>query len=218
MGPVAAPAGTLATNWPKVTPVGATAATPLNRTTRLAAFRLAPVIVTEAPTGPKAGEKPARVGGTTKFDAENAAAPATMIRIRPVLAPTGTTAVRLELLSTAKLAAGSPLKKTAEVPTKLVPVINTLVLARPEVGETLAMSGLPKKFELVTKLPKGLLIVIGPVVKPPGACTWIDVSELALRITPGAPLKATLVTPVKCKPSIVTVVPASPDVGVKSVM
>lgn len=112
----------------------------------------------------------------------------------------------------------TPPKDTAVVPRRLVPLIKTLVLARPKTGEKLVTVGLPKKLEVVTKLPSGVLTAMGPVLTPLGAATWSRVSELAVRMMPGWPLKVTLVTPVKCKPSIKTLVPLSPETGEKSVM
>src|SRR5581483_3842373 len=101
---------------------------------------------------------------------------------------------------------------------RLVPLITTLVSARPEVGEKLVMAGLPKKLEEVTKLPLSVKTAMGPVSTPTGGCTWISVSELAVKATPFLPLNVTFVAPVKCSPAIWTFVDVPPVIGEKSVM
>ena len=177
--PVIAPEGTRTANWLELTPVGAAATTPLKRTTGFAPFRFAPVILTEVPTGPEVGENPEIVGGTTKLLEENPEAPGTATRIKPVLAPAGTTIDKLVLFRTERFVVEAPLKDTAVVPSRFLPMIVTLVFTRPEFGETLAIVGLPKKLEVVTAIPKGVFTAIGPLLKPTGAWTWIRVSEFA---------------------------------------
>src|SRR5690349_2631435 len=197
--------------------LGAAVATPLNRTTGVPTLRFAPVRTTVVPGGPNVGEKPDKVGRTTKFEGEKAEAPGTTTRINPLRAPAGTATTRFELFMTEKLLAATPPKETAVAPTRLVPLSTTLVFARPEVGAKLVSVGLPKKLELVTKLPTTVWTVMGPVVTPLGAATCNRVSEVALRMTPGRPLNVTLVTDEKCRPSIRIFVPLSPQMGEKSV-
>ena len=108
--PVDAPDGTRTVNCPNVTPVGGAAGTRLKFTAGVPALRFAPMILTEVPTGPKAGEKLEMVGPTTKFVGEKAEAPGTTTRINPVIAPAGTAAVRFELFKTEKVPAGTPPK------------------------------------------------------------------------------------------------------------
>lgn len=217
MGPDETPEGTCATNCPNVIPVGTAACVPLNFTMGVPTFRFAPFIVTAVPADPNPGEKVEIVGRTTKFEAEKVDPPGVKTRIRPVVAPTGTAAVMCELLRILKFVEATPSKDTAVEPRKLVPMIVTLVFIRPNRGVTLAIVGGPKKFAALEKLPRTVLTVMGPVVTPEGAFTWINVSEVAATMIPSCPLKVTFVTPVRCKPLMVTVVPPLPKVGKKSV-
>ena len=171
MGPDETPAGTCATNCPKVTPVGGAACVPLNFTMGVPTFRFAPFIVIAVPADPNPGEKVEIVGRTTKFEVEKVDPPGVSIRIKPVVAPAGTGTVTFELLRILKFVETTPLKETTVEPMKLVPRMVTLVFTRPKAGEMLVILGLPKKFELVRKLPMTVLTVMGPVVTPEGGCT-----------------------------------------------
>ena len=98
--PVIAPEGTTAVSFPNITPVGGAVWTPLNLTMGMPALKLAPVTVTELPTGPNPGEKPNTVGCTTKLTPENAEPAGVTTRTKPVVAPAGTTAEMFVLLRT----------------------------------------------------------------------------------------------------------------------
>src|SRR5687768_15020066 len=67
--------------------------------------------------------------------------------------------------------------------------------------------------------PWGVVTTIAPVVAPAGELTVISVPA-AFTVKPGAlvPLNVTLVVPVKPEPVMVTLVPATPPLGVKLVM
>jgi len=98
IGPEVAPAGTVVAILLIVDVVTA-ALTPLNETILFAGvvLKFIPVIVTGVPTAPLDGLKPLKVGegNTLKFVALNKVTPLTVTEILPVVAPTGTTAVRL---------------------------------------------------------------------------------------------------------------------------
>src|SRR5262249_3678699 len=100
MSPVVAPEGTIAVSCPKVTPVGAAAATPLNRTTGVPLVRFAPVIVTAVPGGPKFGEKPYTTGCTMKLLLEKLEPAGDVTRRSPVVTFVGTVATMVLLLRT----------------------------------------------------------------------------------------------------------------------
>ena len=216
MGPVVAPAGTVAVICVALLMVKA-AATPLKRTS-VVPVKFVPVMVTEAPTGPDAGEKLVMVGGRIKL-ALLVAVPAGLVTVMgPVVAPAGTVAVIWVLLLTVKVAA-TPLKRTSVVPVKFVPVMVTEAPMRPEVGEKLAMVGGRKttKFVLLVAVPAGLVTVMGPVVAPAGTVAVICVLLLTVKVA-ATLLKRTSVVPVKFVPVMVTEVPTGPEVGEKLVM
>ena len=73
----------------------------------------------------------------------------------------------MELLCTVKGDATEP-NKTADAPNRFVPLMTTLVPARPDDGENPVIVGFPKKLELVVKLPLGADTVKGPVITPAG--------------------------------------------------
>src|SRR5260221_425830 len=104
-------------------------------------------MVTDVPTGPNPGVKLEIVGATTKFVDENAEPATVTTRINPVFAPTGTWAVSCELFRMVKLLEATEPKYTADAPRRLVPLMTTLMFARPDKGEKLETAGLPKKFE-----------------------------------------------------------------------
>jgi hypothetical protein len=218
MGPVVAPAGTIAVIWVEVTTVNV-ALTPLKRTS-VVPVKFVPVMVTEVPTGPEVGEKLTMVGGrmTTKL-VPLVAVPAGLVTvIGPVVAPAGTVAVICVLLLTVK-AAAMPLKRTSVVPVKFVPVMMTEVPMRPEAGEKLTMVGgrMTTKLVPLVAVPAGLVTVMGPVVAPAGTVAVICVLLLTVKAA-AMPLKRTSVVPAKFVPVMVTEVPTGPDAGEKLVM
>ena len=144
--PVAAPLGTGATILVALQLVGV-AAVPLNVTVLVpcVAPKLAPVIVTDAPTNPDVGLRLVMLGPgvvTVKLT-PLLATPPTATTTLPVVAPAGTGAtmlVALQLVGVAPI----PLKVTVLVPwlaPKLAPLIVTDVPRTPDVGLRLVMLG-----------------------------------------------------------------------------
>ena len=141
---------------------------PLKRMMGVPTSKLAPVIVTLVPTGPAPGKKPRIVGWTTKLLAVVEEPAGVLIRIGPVLAPTGVVTISDELFVGDPNEAETSLKKTTlVVPRKLVPFRVTLVPARPIRGAKPVMVGAIKKLEL-TKVPWGERTLIGPLTTPAG--------------------------------------------------
>src|SRR5439155_971037 len=106
--------------------------TPLNFTA-VAPVKFVPLIVTTVPAGPLAGVKLAIVGATAKLLALVAVPAAVVTLSGPVVAPVGTVAWSVVSERTAKLAA-VPLKLTAVVRVKPLPLIVTTVPTGPAVG------------------------------------------------------------------------------------
>ena len=130
MGPVVAPAETGTTIAVAVSLV-VLATVPLNLT--VAPARFVPVIVTEVPTVPLVGVKPAIAGLTVKLEAVVTVPAAVVTEIGPVVAPTGTATVIVDAVSVAGFAV-VPLNDTVADP-RLVPVIVTTVPTGPLWGE-----------------------------------------------------------------------------------
>jgi len=94
IGPVVAPAGTVAVICVSESSVQLVAAVSLNLT-EVAPVKLLPLMVTTVPTGPITGEKDEIVGAgvTVKLDALVAGPPPVVTPIGPVVAPEGTVVV-----------------------------------------------------------------------------------------------------------------------------
>ncbi len=122
------------------------AALPLNVTVLepCVAPKLAPVIVTDIPTGPEAGDTLLIDGvgmtvNATPFDAT----PLMVTTTLPVVAPEGTTAtieVALQLVTVAAVPLNVTVLEPCAAP-KFVPVIATVVPTTPEAGEMLPIDG-----------------------------------------------------------------------------
>jgi hypothetical protein len=222
--PVVAPLGTGTTMEVALQLVGA-AVVPLNLTVLLPLVvpKLAPMIVTEVPTTPEAGDSPVMLGP----DADTAkltpllAAPATVTTTFPVAAPLGTGAtmeVELQLVGVAVM----PLNVTVLLPCvlpKVVPAIVTEVPTSPEAGDRLVMCGVTVK---ATPLLATLATVTTtlPVVAPLGTGTTMD-AALQLVGVAALPLKVTVLLPCvapKPLPETDTEVPTGPDAADKPVM
>lgn len=137
IGPLVAPAGTVAVTCVALSTVN-DAAAPLN-VTALASVKPVPVTVTRVPAVPLVGENDEIVGAAAPGDTVKLAVlapvpPAFVTEIGPVVAPAGTVAVSCVALLTLNDAA-VPLNFTALAPVKLVPVTITDVPAAPLVGE-----------------------------------------------------------------------------------
>ena len=108
-----------------------------------------------------------------------------------------------------------PLKRTAVVPEKLVPVIVTARPTRPLVGSNEAIVGAggmtAKSAELVA-VPPAVVTLSLPLVAPAGTAVLICVFDTTLKVA-DAPLKRTAVVPAKLEPLIVTALPTRPLVG-----
>jgi hypothetical protein len=140
IGPVVAPAGTVAVIWVGLLTVNV-AATPPKRTAETSTKPL-PVIVTTVPTGPEVGEKPVTMGvsRTTNGLLLVAVPPGVITLIGPVVAPAGTVAVICVGLLTVNVA-GTPPNRTPVTSKKFEPKMVTEVPTGPEVGVKLEMKG-----------------------------------------------------------------------------
>ncbi|HYR17113.1 MAG TPA: hypothetical protein VEQ67_23290, partial [Mycobacterium sp.] len=140
IGPVAAPAGTVAVIAVAELTVKL-ALVPLNRTA-LAPVKFVPLMVTLVPTGPVVGVKLEIVGGLTnvKLPVLLAVPPAVVTLIDPLEAPAGTVAVIVVAEFTVKLAL-VPLNSTDVAPVKFVPLMLTLVPTGPLPGVKLEIVG-----------------------------------------------------------------------------
>jgi hypothetical protein len=174
IGPVVAPAGTIAVICVEESTLKLAAAVPLNPTA-LAPVKLVPVITTLVPAGPPAGEKPEIVGGRTTVNelALVAVPPGVVTEMGPVVAPAGTAAVICVEESTLKLTAPVPLNATSVAPVRLVPVITTLVPTGPVAGEKFEIAGATAKLLVLAAVPPGVVTEIGPVVAPAGTTAVI---------------------------------------------
>ena len=225
--PVVAPAGTGAVILDALQLVG-DAGVPLKETVLVpcVAPKLAPVIVTLAPTNPDAGFRLVMLGAgtlTVKLT-PLLATPPTVTRTLPVVAPAGTGAVILVVLQLVGDAA-VPLKVTMLVPwvaPKLAPVIVTLAPTNPDAGLRLVMLGagtLTAKLTPLLGAPPTVTRML-PVVAPVGTDTAI-VDVLQFVGDAAVPLKVMVLVPCvapKLAPVIETLVPTNPDEGFRLVM
>ena len=105
---------------------------------------------------------------------------------------------------------------------KAVPVMVTVTLRLPDVGDSLMILGfagavMTVKLVALVPVPPGVVTTIVPLVAPEGTVAVICVALTTLKIAAVVPLKATAVAPVKPVPVKVTEVPTEPEVGVKLV-
>ena len=183
MGPVVAPVGTTASIAVAELTVNA-ALTLLNRTA-VAPLKLVPLIVTVLPMSPLAGVKLVIDGGLIVNTLPLVAVPPDVATvIDPVVKPAGTVAWIAVAEFTVKLAL-APLKRTAVVPVKFVPLIVTVVPTAPLAGVKLVIVGalIVNGVPLVA-VPPGVVTVIGPVVAPAGTVAWIAVAEFTVNVAP----------------------------------
>ena len=225
IGPVVAPAGTVALMCVLLVTVNVVAETPLNFTA-VAPVKLVPVIVTDVPTGPLAGVNEVIVGApvtvTVKLVALVAVPPAVVMEMGPVVAPVGTVAVMCVALVTVKVVAEIPLNFTDVAPVNPVPVITTDAPIGPLVGvnDVIVGTGAAVTVKLVAlvAVPSAFVTEIVPVVAPAGTVA-VTLCGLLIVNVADVPLNFNEVTsgsgPVKLSPLISTVVPTGPLVGVK---
>jgi uncharacterized protein YjeT (DUF2065 family) len=225
--PVVAPAGTGATMLFALQLVGV-AATPLNVTVLVpcVAPKLAPAIVTDAPTNPDAGLRLVMLGPelvTVKLT-PLLAAPPTVTATLPVVAPTGTGATMLAALQLVGVAA-TPLNLTVLDPCvapKFAPAIVTNAPTSPEVGLRLVMLGpgtVTAKLTPLLAAPPTVTTTL-PVVAPAGTGATMLAALQAVGVA-ATPLNVTVLVPCvapKFAPLIVTDAPTNPDVGFRLVI
>jgi len=219
--PVVAPVGTVAVIWVAEFTVNEVAVVVLNFTelvVKLAPLmvplKFVPVIVTDVPTGPKAGVNELIVGAGTGVTVKLVVlvfCPAAVYTwIGPVVAPAGTTAVAPVVLGFVGVTRLEVLKRTPVTIELNVPLSVTVEPTMPLVGEKVgafgqATSG-PVEYVndgeagglslLVTTTFAGLL---APGVAPPGIVTSSWVAESTVSPVPSAPAKVTF-TGVKLRP------------------
>jgi hypothetical protein len=142
----------------------------------------------------------------------------------PVVASTGTATISVVVVAAVTFAA-LPLNLTMFSPItvlKFVPVIVMIVPEVPLVGEKPDMVGIVSTVKSLTEVavcvPTSTVIL--PVVAPAGAVTVsvVVVAAVTLALVPLNLTVFSLVTMLKFAPLIVTVVPAIPSVGEKSVI
>ena len=197
------------------------AATPLNFTVLepCVAPKFVPVMVTDVPHEPDAGDRLLIAGGistvnATPFDAT----PLTVTTTLPVVAPEGTAAT-IDVLLQLETVAAVPLNFTVLEPCaepKLVPVIVTDAPARPEVGDTLLIDGVGSTVNVTPfdARPPTVTTIL-PVVAVEGTAAIIEVA-LQLETVAAVPLNVTVLEPCvapKLVPVIVTDIPTGPEVG-----
>jgi hypothetical protein len=219
IGPVLAPAGTVAVIRAEELTTGLTAETPL-KATPLTLTKFAPVIVTLLPAGPLGGVNPLMTGAvvTVKGFALSPTPLGLITRILPVAAPAGTAAVICTELFTAN-DAETPPKLTLVLPVKFAPVIVTVVPMVPLAGVKPVMAGAVEttKLPALVAVPSGVVTAIDPVVAPLGTVAEIFVEEFTVNVAL-TPLNLTSVAPVNLVPEMATLVPTEPVVGEKLVM
>jgi hypothetical protein len=167
MGPVIAPAGTVAVIVPELLTVNV-AALPPNETA-VAPVKFVPVIVTPVPTAPIAGAKEVMAGVTVKRVVDTIAPlPGVVTVMGPVLAPAGTVVVIVPEGLTVKVAA-TPLNETAVAPVKAVPVIVTPVPTGPKIGAN-GLKLIPSRKAMMSSVAVGpsATVLIGPENDAPG--------------------------------------------------
>ena len=212
--PLLATPATVTTTLPEVAPEGSgtvmlvslqiapVATVPLNEALLVPCVepKFDPVIVTDAPTGADVGLTLVMAGGgiTMKFT-PLLATPLTVTTTGPVVAPLGTNVVIFVEVQL-NAADATPLNETSGAPwgeRKLVPVIVTELVTRPEVGFRPVMPGggaVTMKFTPLLLNPPESVTVTGPVGAPGGTGTVILVS-LQLTGVPNAPLNVTMLVP-----------------------
>jgi len=181
--------------------------------------KFVPVIVTDVPGAPLLGLKLEIVGEfvIVKLVSEVAVPFSVVTVILPAVVLFATTAVICVSLSTVKLAAAVVLKRTTVAPVKFVPVIVTEFPATPPLGLKLEIVGALRivKFVDDAAVPLGVPTRILPVVLPAATVAVIWVPLSTEKLAAGLLLKVSAVAPVKFVPVIVTIVPVTPDAGVK---
>jgi hypothetical protein len=171
--PVVAPFGTRTVIWVVPQIVGAAVA-PLNFTELVPWLKPkpVPVIVTDAPTAPDAGEILVMLGAVTVKVLLLLAVVPTVTMTLPVVAPVGTFTLMEVELHNVTFVATVPLNLSALVPwvePKLLPVIVTSVPTPPLVGDRLLIVGAAKAVTESSKPARQVLkpVLVGTRMKSP---------------------------------------------------
>jgi len=185
---------------------------------------LVPLIVTEVPTGPNAGERLVIPGVTVKLTVLLAdPATVTITGEEPIPRLLGTTNVTALLLHVAGVIA-RPAIVTVLLPwvaPKFVPVIVTVVPVGPDEGERLLIPGVTLKFTLLLGSPATVTIT-GAFPRPrltgTGTLTTVLLQLLGVTVTPPTVTVLVFCVAPKLVPVMVIVAPTGPDVGESEVI
>jgi hypothetical protein len=188
------------------------AVVPLNFT-EVAPVKLVPVMVTAVPWPPVVGLKLVMTGVTRNELGLGAGPPGAVTVITPVVAPAGTVAVILVLEFTVNVVAAVPLKLTAVLPVKPLPLIVTDVPTGPLAGENEVTVAAGATVNALVAVPPGVVTVKLPVVAPVGTVVLIWVSETALKVAVLLLKNLTEVVPAKLVPLMVIGSPMAPLAG-----
>lgn len=195
------------------------AATPLNVTVLVpcVAPKLVPLIVTEVPTAPEAGDTLVMLGAVTVKPTPLLVCAPTFTSTLPVAVPDGTVATILVAAQLVGVLA-TPLNVTLLVPCaapKFVPVMVTEVPMGPDVGDRLVILGaVTLKLTALLARPPTMTTTL-PVAAPKGtgATIFAAAQLVGVAVTPlNVTVLVTCVAP-KFVPVIVTDVPTGPNVG-----
>jgi hypothetical protein len=190
--PVVAPAGTVAVILVFEFTTNAVAAVPLKLTAVLPVKPL-PLIVTEVPTGPLAGENEVTLAGGATVNVPLVAVPPGVVTLTvPLTAPVGTVVLIWMSETTVKVAVLLLENLTDVVPVKLVPLMVTGRPIAPLAGDSEVMAGLTVNVLALVAVPPELVTVILPVVAPEGTVAVILILEFIVNAA-GVPLNATAV-------------------------
>jgi hypothetical protein len=177
-----------------------------------------PMIVTDSPMAPEAGDKPVMFGvARTVKTVPLVSTPLVFTTTGPVVAPDGTVAailVALQLVTVAVV----PLNLTAPLPCvepKFAPVMVTAAPTIPEVTDKLEMLGVGSTVNAIPFVLTPLAFTTTlPVVAPDGTVT---ATLVALQLVTSAAVPLKLTEPLPCveprfEPEIVTAAPTAPEV------
>jgi hypothetical protein len=220
IGPVVAPAGTVAFRRVADTWVTVVAVVPLNLTAELL-LKPRPLIVTTVPTGPVFGEKLVIDSVGVKFVAPVDAVPAGVVTVIGAgTAPLGTVTFSWVALEDVTLAFLVP-NVTLAPGLRPVPAIVTVLPVIPECGVNDVIVGATLNVQGLVILPTGAVVfctLTSPVIAVFGTVACRTVAESWLTVVAATLPNLTLVELLNPKPSISTLVPVVPLVGVRLVM
>ena len=175
-----------------------------------------PVMVTTVPTGPEEGVNEVMVGEDCQIKPGNEATPPGLVTVTFPVAPVPTDATMLVDELTVNEVADIAPKLTDMTPDKDVPLIVTIVPAVPDVGVNDKIVG-KATYPVSEAEPAAVVTVMAPDC-PEGTTALIVLSFTTTNEVAGTPSKLTLMTLVKLTPVIVTVAPATAEIGLKEVI